>query len=151
MFASRSMFSGVYAALLDWTNKAGIVKLQIEDTLRHVAALNHSTIPFRLHIVSQVHLAQCSNHNRINLICPRNLQYFASMQPIPCNCRQLSLLWSMRRSIQTISPHCCRLMQTICIARWGSPHRRFNCILLAYFGSMHMLDQNFLAHQFYLN
>ena len=46
------MASGVYASLLDWTNKAGIVKLQIEDTLRHVAALNHSTIRFRLHLVS---------------------------------------------------------------------------------------------------
>ncbi len=46
MFASRSMFSGVYAALLDWTNKAGIVKLQIEETLAKVAALNHSCVAF---------------------------------------------------------------------------------------------------------
>ncbi len=44
MFASRSMASGVYAGLLDWTNKAGIIKLQIEETLAKVAALNHSCV-----------------------------------------------------------------------------------------------------------
>ena len=44
MFASRSMASGVYASLLDWTNKAGIIKLQIEETLANVAALNYSCV-----------------------------------------------------------------------------------------------------------
>ena len=85
MFAARSMASGTYAGLLDWTNKAGIVKLQVEDTLRRVAALNHSMIPFRLFPVSQVHLAQYSNHDLIDIICPSNLQYFASMQLTLCN------------------------------------------------------------------
>ena len=46
MFAARSMASGLYASLLDWTNKAGIVKLQIEETIARVAALNHSCVNF---------------------------------------------------------------------------------------------------------